>query len=167
MLFFGHIGITMGAARISRLGGIDYRMVLLGSLLPDIIDKPIFLLFGNSASLSGRDYAHTLLFNLILLAGGLLLARADKRWLLFLSLGSLAHLIFDQIWLNMETMLWPLLGALIRGDTSTLLSRIWSGLFTPGVYIPEIAGLTILGLFIYRIIKMRGIQRFLLTGNIG
>lgn len=156
----------MGAARISRLGRIDYRMVLLGSLLPDIIDKPIFLLLGNSASLSGRDYAHTLLFNLILLTGGLLLVRAAKRWLLFLSLASLAHLVFDQIWRNMETMLWPLLGGLTRGETSTWMPGIWSGLLTPGVYIPEIIGLVILGMLAYRVIKIRGIRRFLLTGNI-
>lgn len=157
----------MGAARISRLGGIDYRVVLLGSLLPDIIDKPIFLLLGNSAFLSGRDYAHTLLFNLTLLAGGLLLARTGKRWLLFLSLASLAHLVFDQIWLNMETMLWPLLGALTREETSIWMSGIWSGLLSPGVYIPEITGLAILGLLAYRVIKMRSIRRFLLNGKIG
>ncbi len=84
-----------------------------------------------------------------------------------LSLGSLTHLIFDQIWFNMETMLWPLLGALTRGETSTWMSEIWSGLLSPGVYIPEITGLAILGLLAYRIIKTRGIRRFLLTGNMG
>ena len=126
MLFFGHIGITTGIVRTSDiflsvsktggsdkkrsrlhhwlnrakgwLGAIDYRMVILGSLLPDIIDKPVWFLAGGVTSLSGRDYAHTLLFNLVLLLGGLVLIRYGKPWLFIISLSSFMHLIFDQMW---------------------------------------------------------------------
>jgi len=167
MLFFGHIGITVGVAKVSRLSKLDYRMVLLGSLLPDIIDKPLFLILGNSFSLSGRDYGHTLLFNLILLSAGLFLARKGGKWLFSLALGSLMHLIFDQIWHNMETLFWPLLGPLVGGDTSVLMDKLWAGLVKPEVFVPELAGLAVMGWLLYRLLKIKGIRRFLTTGEIG
>ncbi|MBA7622520.1 hypothetical protein ES703_29898 [subsurface metagenome] len=208
MLFFGHIGITAGAARAcdiflsvakpdnsqesgsrfriisvidgqrlrldpwlsrikSRIGPIDYRMVLLGSLLPDIIDKPVFLLIG-SASLSGRDYAHTLLFNLALLISGLVLTSYRKSWLLIISLSSFIHLILDQIWNSPVTLLWPLLGPLSKGETAGWVSGIFYVLFTyPEVYIPEIIGLAILLLFAYRLVKGKSIISFIREGAAG
>src|SRR5215831_16428471 len=40
MLVFGHIGLTLGIARaLSR--DIDARWVVVASLLPDLIDKPL------------------------------------------------------------------------------------------------------------------------------
>ena len=65
-----------------RIKSIDYRIVLLGSLLPDIIDKPLWLFAGSYIAPSGRGYAHTLLFNLALFICGLILIRYRKSWLL-------------------------------------------------------------------------------------
>ena len=45
----------------SQLGSIDYRLVLIGSLLPDILDKPLWLIASGDIFLSGRTYGHTLL----------------------------------------------------------------------------------------------------------
>jgi len=43
---------------------IDYRLILLGSMLPDIIDKPLGIwLFGNGISI-----AHTFVFSMVLMA---------------------------------------------------------------------------------------------------
>lgn len=45
MIFFGHLGLTGLAAKAveKSLGNIkiDYRVVFVGSILPDLIDKPI------------------------------------------------------------------------------------------------------------------------------
>ena len=71
-----------------RIGSIDYRIVLLGSLLPDIIDKPLWLFVGSHISFSGRGYAHTLLFSLALFISGLILIRYRKSWLLIISICS-------------------------------------------------------------------------------
>ncbi len=208
MLFFGHIGITAGAAKAcdiflsmakpgssqesdsrskiahligrqrlrlyplrrgikNKIGSIDYRMVLLGSLLPDIIDKPAFLLIGSSASLSGRDYAHTFLFNLALLISGLVLIRYRKSWLLIISLSSFMHLILDSIWNNPVALFWPLLGPLPRGETAGWLSDRIHDLFSnPGVYIPEIIGLVIVLFFAYRLVKRKGIISFIRDGTV-
>jgi len=208
MFFFGHIGITAGAAKAcdiflsrakpgngqesdscskivpvinrqrfrlyplrsrikGRIESVDYRIVLLGSSLPDIIDKPVFLLTGSSASLSGRDYAHTPLFNLALLIGGLVLIRYRKSWLLIISLSSFLHLILDQIWNSPVVLFWPLLGPLPKGETTGWLSaRLYSLFFCPEVYIPEIIGLIIVSLFTYRLLKGRGINSFIRVGAI-
>ena len=208
MLFFGHIGIAVGAAKAcdiflsmakpgnsqesdsrsniatiigrqqsrlylfrsrikSYVNPVDYHMVVLGSFLPDIIDKPVFLLIGNSASLSGRDYTHTLLFNLVLLIGGLVLIKYRKSWLLIISLSSFMHLILDQIWNSPVVLFWPLFGSLPKGETTGWLSDRLHDLFSsPEVYIPEIIGLVIVLLFAYRLVKRKYIISFIRGGAV-
>jgi hypothetical protein len=146
-------------------GKIDYRMVIIGSVLPDLIDKPLFLLFGNSLELSGRDYAHTLILGLLLLIGGLVLNRYGRPWLLVVSLSSFMHLVLDRIWNKPVTLLWPLMGPL-RGETiEGWITDRWYSIFTvPEVYIPEIIGLAILLAFFIRLIKNKGITGFLKNG---
>ena len=145
------------------LGTIDYRLVIIGSLLPDLIDKPIFLLTG-STSLSGRDYAHSLLFNLVLLIGGLVLIRHRKSWLLVLSLSSFTHLVFDRMWTVPVTLWWPLLGPLLRGDRNAFLPKLYFRLFAPEIFIPEIIGLAILSFYAFRVTKRKSITRFIKEG---
>ena len=151
----------------SRLGSVDYRMVLVGSLLPDIIDKPVWFLAASDTSLSGRDYAHTLLFNLALFIGGLVLIRYRKSWLLIIWLSSFMHLIFDQLWNSPVVLLWPLLGPLPKKATVGWLSNIFQTLFVyPDVYIPEIIGLIIVLLFAYRFVRSKNVISFLRDGAV-
>ena len=193
MLLFGHIGITAGVVKAcdilvsmtrpdnshqpdssfkfgtviskerlrlhyllnglkGRIGSIDYRIVFVT----------------RSASLSGRDYAHTLLFNLALFIGGLVLIRYRKSWLLIISLSSFTHLIFDQMWNSPVALFWPLLGPFPREETAGWLSSIIQALFShPEVYIPEIIGLVIVLLFAYRLVKRRSAISFIRDGAIG
>jgi inner membrane protein len=152
----------------SRIDPIDYRMVLLGSLLPDIIDKPVFLLTANNVSFSGRAYAHTLLFNLILLIAGLVLIRYRKFWLLIISLSSFMHLILDQMWNSPAVLFWPLLGPLPKGETAGWVSSMYHSLYScPEVYIPEIIGFVIILLFAYSLVKRKSIISFIKSGAIG
>jgi membrane-bound metal-dependent hydrolase YbcI (DUF457 family) len=147
---------------------IDYRVVVLGSLLPDIIDKPVWLLAIGDVSLSGRGYAHTLLFNLALLAAGLVLIRYRKSWLLPIAVSSVMHLIFDQMWRSPARLLWPLLGPLPEEETTGWLSNIIQALFTyPEVYIPEMIGLVIVLLFAYKIVARKRVTAFIRNGAVG
>jgi inner membrane protein len=197
MLLFGHIGITAAAAcasdklfpdtasyrdssgvryRLSSLvdrlrnssGNIDYRMVIIGSMLPDIIDKPVFLILRDHGfSLSGRDFAHTLLFSLLLLAGGLVLLRYHKAWMMLLALGTLTHLVLDSIWGNPVTLFWPLLGGFRAGETEYWLTDIWNMLIsTPDVFIPEVTGLVIVLFLGFRIIRDKDIFKFIRYGTV-
>lgn len=69
MLVFGHLGFTTGIFSLieEKLGyRIDYRVVFIGALLPDMIDKPLGMIL--LPLHNGRVFAHTLLFALMLLS---------------------------------------------------------------------------------------------------
>lgn len=65
MLLFAHVGLALATARLSSR--LDLMFLALGSMLPDILDKPLGLLVFGSANM-GRTFAHTLLFLIILAA---------------------------------------------------------------------------------------------------
>jgi hypothetical protein len=193
MLLFGHVGITAGAAKLTDVafppevlnkygsgfryriasvlhyfrdtsGNLDYRMVIIGSMLPDIIDKPLFLLFGDSGSFTGRSHAHTLLFAMLFFSAGIL---SRKSWLLTLALANFTHLVLDSIWGSPYTLLWPFLGGFEPYKAEGWFSDIWYDLtHLPEIYIPEIIGLIITGFLAYKILKTRGINRFIRQGVI-
>ena len=77
---------------------IDIRLLLLGAVLPDIIDKPVGQLFFSNAFSNGRIFSHTLLFSIILATIGFYIYRSrGKSWLLVIAGGSFMHLLLDQI----------------------------------------------------------------------
>jgi hypothetical protein len=197
MLLFGHLGITVGVARLGTAlsrasrrssaisvpaddpgqtkgqstsawtGSVDYRLVLIGSLLPDIIDKSVWLGFVSNAWLSGRGYAHTLLFSLLLLVGGMVLFKYKKPWLVVLSLSSLGHLVLDQMWGRPVVLLWPLLGPMPKEPATGWWARILEALLSrPDVFIPEIIGVLVVSWLAYRVVKGKGIGRFFRTGAV-
>lgn len=134
----------LGTAR-RQLSLVDYRMVFLGSLLPDILDKPLWLVAFGDVFSSGRSYAHTFLLNLFLVLCGLTMLRYRKCWLLVISLSSFVHLILDQMWYEPAVLWWPLLGPLPRVETAGWWAGIMQTLASdPGVYIPEIVGLIVI-----------------------
>ncbi len=137
-------------------------------MLPDIIDKPFWLIASGLGYASGRSYAHTLLFSLVLLLGGFLLWRTkDKNWLVIVSIASLCHIILDGIWLNTTVFWWPLLGPLPHAAPEGFIPGVLLNLVTnPSTYLVEIAGLLML-VFMAR--KWRGysdVERFLLRGKL-
>ena len=193
MLLFGHVSITMAAARLSDIvfpsdeyqdtgsglryhitsmlkrirdetKNLDYRILIIGSVLPDIIDKPLFLLFRESGMFTGRSYAHTLLFAILLLTGGIV---SKKSWLLTLALADLFHLILDFIWDDPETLFWPLLGRFEPYEADIWFSHLWFTLtHLPEIYIPEILGLMVTCFLAYKVLKARGVKRFIRQGVI-
>ena len=103
MMPLGHIGIPLLLPLLKRDMEIDVRLLMIGSILPDLIDKPMgHILFPQD---NGRIFAHTLLFVIILSAVGLM-----YRPVLSLSLGATFHHILDGMFLDPRTSLWPLLG---------------------------------------------------------
>ncbi|MGH3849635.1 MAG: hypothetical protein ACRDRT_08025 [Pseudonocardiaceae bacterium] len=100
---------------VFRDPALDHRMVIVGAVLPDLIDGP----FG------GARVMHTLGASAALLSLVMLFTRgrrhARRSWLA-LPIGTFAHLIFDGAWTVTATFWWPLFG---RGLTNQLpaLSR--------------------------------------------
>jgi hypothetical protein len=144
MLLFAHLGLTLAATRQVRGAVLGY--LLLGFMLPDIIDKPLGeMLFGSPAM--GLTFAHTLLFLLILLA---IAYYWQDPHLASLAGGVAAHLILDFMWNLPATLLWPILGPFPPGanlSTMEYLESLLRGLSNPMVAVPEMLGLAYLACF--------------------
>lgn len=190
MLLFAHTGITLGAATIiagavkkrhtainerfswlaSLSSYIDIRILLIGSMLPDIIDKPLGIYILGDTLCSGRIYSHTLLFFILITAGGFTLYKLKSQtWLLVLAAGTLAHLILDQMWASAKTLFWPLLGLEFeRTVPAEWFANLWKALQThPWVYIPEMVGFVILIWFGVLLFRRRQIIDFIRYGKAG
>jgi LexA-binding, inner membrane-associated putative hydrolase len=91
---------------------IDYRLVAIGSLLPDIIDRVQRKVFRIQRSSPHQHFiGHTLLFHLPLLAAGnYLLRRQGDGRLLSVSTAAMTHLLVDPVIRSPATLLWPLFG---------------------------------------------------------
>jgi membrane-bound metal-dependent hydrolase YbcI (DUF457 family) len=161
------------ASRQSRhlfpAGSLDIRLLLLGSLLPDIIDKPVGIYFFRDTVSSGRIIGHTLLFLFLITLAGLYLYRSkNSTGLLAFSFGTFTHLILDQMWLAPKTLLWPVFGfAFHRTDLTDWLPNILLALLRdPVVYIPELVGAAILAWFSIKLVRKRKIRNFLRNGRV-
>ncbi len=124
MLIFGHIGVGKFFIQLWQKC-LPMRLVVLGTLLPDLIDKPLYyvqVLFTGKRGLelgliSGtRTIGHTLLFFILLV----LVARITKsRSLFIVVLGVFTHLFLDnflepfrelEIYSSRIALLFPLYG---------------------------------------------------------
>ena len=154
---------------LSLVKRINMRLLLVGSLLPDIIDKPIGQLLFKETLSNGRIFSHTLLFLILIALFGLFYYRHyGKIWPLFLSFGTFMHLILDQMWRIPKTLFWPILGVKFeRIDSTGYIERIWHGLFSdPTTYIPDLLGLFILVWFFGILLYMRTFYAFIKYGRI-
>jgi len=111
-MLFWHAGATIALARYAfRDDRMDLRMLVLGAILPDLIDTPMGLLFydrlGSVRLVSHGLIAATTIMVVVVLATRR--GRPRKRWMP-LAIGILLHILLDAMWLDPETLWWPLLG---------------------------------------------------------
>jgi hypothetical protein len=116
--------------------GIDYRLVVVGSLLPLAFDLPFL----------GMAYGHTLLGSVVLLVLVMLLTigrpRLLRRRLLCLSIGAFCGLVLSAAWANSDVFWWPFTGASL--PDGALLPA-------PGIVVlEELAGLAACAWIVYR-----------------
>ena len=89
---------------IFRDPAIDYRLVMAGAVLPDVVDGLVA---------GGPWVAHTLLFAVVLLVavmGATHGRRLVRRRLLALPIGVFLHLVLDGAWLDSRVFWWPARG---------------------------------------------------------
>jgi len=114
MFIFFHLltGLLLGFLTGDLLR--DRRWVLpcaIGSILPDLIDKPLGQIIFATSIGYGRIYCHTLLFFFVMLITGILVWHYLKSPVIIaLSLGIFSHGILDLMWQNLKTWLWPFMG---------------------------------------------------------
>lgn len=174
MLVFGHLGITLLLAFVifSVLKeDVDYRFVLVGGLLPDIIDKPIGDYIFYSIFQNGRIFSHTLLFVAVVTLIGATVTRKYKvNFVELLALGSLFHIAEDQVWRVQGTLFWPLFGwEFPKFNLEDYAGYILYVLFhNPDAYVPELIGISILAVFVgyFRLYKRDNLKTFLYSGKL-
>jgi inner membrane protein len=189
MLFFGHMGITLGAAAVaahtvtSRKANpatkeswfvpvtryVDIRLLIIGSMLPDIIDKPIGIFFFGATFSNGRIFTHTLLFLILITATGYYLyKRSQKLWMLTLAVGDFMHLALDEMWQVPTTLFWPLMGFNFpQLELNEWIANMLQALFSsPYIYISETVGLAILIWFGVWVIRQKKVGVIIRRGKI-
>ena len=143
--------------------GVDIRLLLFASLLPDIIDKPLGQLILRDSLSSGRTLAHTLLFTIVLALAGLFIYKKYRQiWMLVISFGVLMHIVLDGMWRTPKTLLWPLFGFQFpQEDLAGWASNVLLGLVkNPAAYIPELIGAFIIAWFFWLLLRRKKIMPF-------
>lgn len=108
------VGVALGLVwLVFRDPAFDYRLVVVGALVPDAVDAP----FG------GARLAHTLLGSVAVLAVVMLATRGHRhvrRSLLALPIGMFAHLLADGMWARTHAFWWPFFGGPLTGRLPAL-----------------------------------------------
>ena len=136
---------------------IDYRLVMAGALLPDVVD----VWFG------GARVLHSLTFSVVLLVAVMLATRGQRlrrRRLLAVPIGTFCHLVLDGMWTRTETFWWPFFGSAFEGSGLPSLGRpAWL------VVALEVAGAAALWWCVgrFRLSEPERRSQFLRTGRLG
>ena len=109
-MIFWHMGVAAAIVYVT-LGRrrIDYRFVLLGAVLPDLVDGALGLFFFEGPA--GRWIAHSILAVVVVTVAIVIGLRRERRLAVFgLGVGWLLHLVGDGMWAAPRTFLWPAFG---------------------------------------------------------
>ena len=113
-MLFWPAGVALGLVwLVFRDPAFDYRMVVVGALLPDLLDAP----FG------GARLAHTLLAAVAVLTVVMLATQGRRhlrRSLLAVPIGMFAHLLADAMWARTEHFWYPAFGGPLSGGLPSL-----------------------------------------------
>ena len=127
---------------------IDYRFILVGALLPDVVDGVAMVFIDEP---SGRWVGHSLTAVLVVAIFVIVAFSGERRLAVFgLAVGWLLHLVGDGMWQSPETFLWPAFGADFArapGEPYSwdLLARPWDHGWT---WAAEVVGLAVLIWFV-------------------
>jgi LexA-binding, inner membrane-associated putative hydrolase len=150
MLLFGHVGLTIGLARVlSR--EVDVRWVAVAAMLPDIIDKPLRYFIAPAFTQSNtRTVGHSLTVLLVGMVVVLLLRRTIRgAWVVALVLPM--HWLLDGMWTPdlRVSLLWPWAGNGFPPLYEEGLSGVWNHLIRnlsdPVNLAGELGGMVVLG----------------------
>ena len=108
-MLFWHLGATLWLFRwIFKDPIVDVRFLLLGAILPDLVDLPIGTVFLAVRFSTGELWLHSLLLATLYMTAVLLLTRRGRRRRAYMALGVgwLLHLMLDGrllgLWLLQE-----------------------------------------------------------------
>lgn len=153
---------------VFRDPAMDLRWVIAGSLLPDVIDKPIGSILFHDTFGTHRLFTHSVLVPMLAL--GVVLLTTDRgsgirKGLIGAIIGVFLHLLLDAAWASPEAFWWPLFGwefpRVLDSDFLSLLGRMVSD---PLVWIGEALGAGYLVFLWRRYLADEGeLRRFVMT----
>lgn len=160
-MLFWHLGGSLWLFRwIFRDPKVDVRFLLLGAILPDLIDLPIGTLILADRYSTGELWFHSLIVPTIFITGVLVATRRGRRrraWMA-LGVGWLFHLLLDGIWVSQEVFLWPVFGDIPAGE-SPYWPLAWErAVSDPWRWVKEALGLGYL-IWLWIALGLRGPER--------
>jgi hypothetical protein len=128
MVLWYAFGAIFGVWNVFQSSGVDFRLVAIGALAPEVLDAPF----------AAQAYAHTLAGAVGVLVAAMLVTpgrgrRLRRRRALSLAIGWFSGLVLAASWAHKEVFWWPAFGA-SRPDAP--LFPAW-----PFVVVEEAAGL--------------------------
>ena len=175
MLPVGHVAYTWGTVnliqrRVPAWSRLDYRLLAIFSLLPDVIDKPLALTLLKDTHTS-HGPAHMLLLHVLLAAVALYFWRARAVPYLLAFNG---HLLCDEMWYHSQTLLFPFLGWSLdpwrfMGSPEAMANAYWDVLHMPKIWAIEGLAMAIMVYFVrrYRLHRWSVFREFLTNGRLG
>ncbi len=153
MFILGHIGLTIGLLllgliifkKYELINQIDFRLIALFAILPDIIDKTIGYVIFRGTLNNGRLFSHTLLFLIIFCVIFFLII--GSYWWVY-SFPIITHQLFDTLWFSPELWFWPGYGWSFKA----LDINVWEHWYSALINDPFIISTEIMGFIIIVII---------------
>lgn len=116
-MFFWFAGLALvGVALVFASPAIDYRLVMLGAVLPSA-----------ELIIGGPWPLHTLLAPVLAMTATMLIfqgKRLKQRKWLGLTIGLFIHLVLDGTWANRRLFWWPFFGTSLEGNIPALPSPV-------------------------------------------
>lgn len=171
-MIFWHLGMTVLIVRyVYRDPGMDLRWVLAGSILPDVIDKPIGSILFHDTFQTHRLFSHSVLFPIVgLLVVVLVTSRGSslRKSLIALVIGALIHLVLDAAWADVEAFWWPLFGLDFPHVANSAFPQLVESMVrNPWVWAGEVVGIAYLvGLWRSHLREDGAVERFVRNGQI-
>ena len=127
----------------------DIRLVpacALGSVLPDLIDKPLGTIILQESVNYGRIYFHTLLVLVLIFVIAWIEWRRFRSLIVFaIGIGVLSHQLMDSMWEQYHNWLWPVYGPFQGNSTENFIWKaIIAELSSPTEWILGIAAVAIM-----------------------
>ncbi len=160
---FWHLGATLFLFRwIFRDPAVDVRLLVVGAVLPDLVDIPLGLMAGGGAQL----WMHTLAAPVVVGSVALIVTRRGgaRKPVMTVVVAMLFHLLLDGMWTDKEVFLWPLFGPMTPAGTVWWpRSTLWGD---PWVWVRETSGVAYLGWLAagHGLFRREGLRRFLGDG---
>jgi hypothetical protein len=163
MFILGHIGISIGIIYLlayyihsrkikgnpsaSLAENIDFRIVIIAAMLPDIVDKIVGMIIFKDEISNGRLFTHSLLIVGTISIWLFFMAKlkyGHRFKMLFYISPIWIHLLLDRMWEEPHTLFWPIFGTSFPKLDIEFTDYFTILISSPYTFVGEILGIVII-----------------------